>query len=176
MLHVVIASSILAVAFAGCATVEQQTAEAVHGRILDDKFRPYKEFETGEIRSANQVGMGAKRLLARVDRKSGQVTWILNFAIAYDGSGRHYREARNARAERLQVRTIAHNSSNCMNGPCHHFEPVEIVIPETQLRLAPTEGYQLKLIPKMGPDALVAVAKPVIESLMSQVRADRANG
>jgi ABC-type antimicrobial peptide transport system permease subunit len=45
-----------------------------------------------------------------------------------------------------------------MNGPCHHFETVEIEIPETELRQAPTEGYQLKLIPKMGPDALVAVA------------------
>lgn len=166
----------LAVAVAGCATTEQQTAAAVNGRILDDKFRPYKEFQTGEIRVANAVGSGAKRLVARVDRSSGRVSWILSFAITYGGTGRHYREARNARAEPLQVRTLAHNSSNCMNGPCHHFETLEIELPEGELRQAPAGGYQLKLLAKSGPDALIEVAKPVIDSLLAQVEANRAKG
>ncbi len=76
--------AILSFAVAGCATTEQQTAAAVNGRILDDKFRPYREFQTGEIRVANTVGTGAKRLVARVDRKTGKATWILSFVIAYD--------------------------------------------------------------------------------------------
>lgn len=168
--------AILSFAVAGCATTEQQTAAAVNGRILDDKFRPYREFQTGEIRVANTVGTGAKRLVARVDRKTGKATWILSFVIAYDGTGRHYREARNARAEPLQVRTVAHKSSNCMSGPCHHFETVEIDIPEAELRQAPAAGYQLKLLAKSGPDALIEVAKPVIDSLAAQVEADRAKG
>lgn len=156
-----------------CATVEQQTAAAVHGRILDDKFRPYKEFQTGDIHVATPVGQGAKRLIARVDRKSARATYILVFHIAYQGDHRRtYSNARNDRAEALKVTTIARNSAGCRSAHgCNFDELVEIEIPETDLRQAPALGYQLKLLPVLGPDALIVVAKPVIESLLAKVEA-----
>jgi hypothetical protein len=161
-----------------CATVEQQTAAAVHGRILDDKFRPYKEFQTGEIHVTTPVGTGAKQLIARVDRKTARATYILVFHIAYPGNHRRtYSNARNDRAEALKVTPIARNSAGCRSTyGCNFDELVEIQIPEADLRQAPAAGYQLKLLPVLGPDALIVVAKHVIESLLAKVDGGREPG
>lgn len=166
------------VALAGCTTPEQQTAAAVNGRILDDKFRPYKEFQTGDISTATSVGKGTKRLIARLDRKTGGTAYILVFRVTYGGSHRRtYATARNERAESLKVTTIARNSAGCHSTlGCTFEELLEIEIPEADLRSAPASGYQLKLIPVLGPDALIVVAKPVIASLLAQVEADRTKG
>lgn len=158
----------------GCATPEQQIAAASQIRTTDDTFRPFKEYTTGAIRSANASGVGAKQLVGRIDRKSGALTTLVQFEIVYQGDHkRHYEHARNARAEALQFTKVPRNAKCQPQKGCTYDELFLVVIPEAELRAAAAGGYQIKAFAKNGPDVLVDVPKELIVNLFAQIDADR---
>lgn len=165
-------SSMLATA---CATPEQQIAKASEIKTTDDSFRPFKEYSTGPIKSGNALGLGAKQLVGRVDRKTGALTMALQFEIVYvAGNKRRYDQARNARAEPLAFHSVPRRADCPRHKDCTYDELFVVTIPEAELRAAPAEGYQIKAFAKNGPDVLVSIPKPLIVSLFAQIDRDRA--
>lgn len=161
-------------ALVGCATTEQQIAAASEIKTTDDSFRPFKEYSTGPIRSGNSLGVGAKQLVGRVDRKTGALTLVLQFQIVYVAANkRRYEQARNARAEPLAFHTVPQRAQCPRNKDCTYDELFLVTIPEAELRAAAADGYQVKAFAKNGPDLLVSIPKPLISSLFARIDADR---
>lgn len=166
---------LLPVCLAGCATPEQQIETASKIKTTDDDFRPFKEFVSGEIRSSNQLGLGAKQLVARIDRKSGALTTLLQFEIAYTSSHRRtYEQARNNRAETLPFHSIQRHSRCTPGKDCIYDELFIITLPEADLRRAATSGYRLKVFARNGPEILIDVPKELIVNLFAKVDSERA--
>jgi hypothetical protein len=159
---------------AACATQEQQISTASAIRVADDSFKPYREYSSGPIRSANMQGAGVKMLTARVDRKTGALTALLQFQIHYiDYNKRRYEQARNARAELLPMQRTPRRADCPRRDDCTYDEVFAITLPEADLRAAPAEGYLVKVFPSSGPEIAISVPKPVIVSLFERVDADR---
>ena len=173
-----------AVAFVmtACASPQAQIETASAIKSLDDPFRPYREYSTGNIQGGSPLGPGIgigineKQLAARVDRKTGTVATFLEFEVAYTGAlRRSYERATNVQAEMLPVTALAHHTSDCnrQTGTCSHFELLHIAIPESGLRTAGAEGFPIKIFARAGPDIEVAVSKELIVALLAKVDADR---
>lgn len=162
-------------ALSGCATSEQQIAKAAEIKATDDSFRPFKEYSTGPIKSGNSLGVGAKQLIGRVDRKTGRLTMVLQFQIIYIAANkRRYEQARNARAEPLAFHAVPQRSECPRNKDCTYDELFLVTVPEAELRATAADGYQVKAFAKNGPDVLVSIPKPLITSLFARIDADRA--
>lgn len=161
-------------ALSGCATSDQQIAKASEIKTTDDSFRPFKEYSTGLIKSGNALGVGAKQLVGRVDRKTGALTMVLQFQIVYvAGNKRRYEQARNVRAEPLAFHTVPRRADCPRNKDCTYDELFLVTIPEAELRTASAEGYQVKAFAKNGPDVLVSIPKLLIANLFAQIDAER---
>ena len=160
-----------------CAS-EQQKIEAASGSVslVDDQFRPFREYSTGFIDGATTSGLDSKRLIARVDRKTGALSTSLEFIVTYKGRLKYtYDTARNSKAEPLKVGVIAHKASNCKRSEstCIYMEVVGVAIPEAELRNAPAEGYPVKLFAHLGPDALIPIPKQLIVALLAKVDGEK---
>lgn len=163
----------------GCMTPEQQIERASQIRTADDQFKPYREFISGEMRAANAAGLGNKALIARVDRKTGAVTTLLEFHIVYSDTHRRlYETARNNRAELLQLSSVQRQGQckYASGNECPYSELFTVFLPDAQLRTAGPEGYPIKIFARNGPDLLIAIPKPLITSLLAKVDADKAAG
>ena len=77
---------IVSLVAAACAS-EQQKIDAASSSVslVDDQFRPFREYSTGFIDGATATGLDSKRLIARVDRKSGALAASLEFVVTYKG-------------------------------------------------------------------------------------------
>jgi outer membrane murein-binding lipoprotein Lpp len=163
----------------GCMSPEQQLERATQIRTANDQFKPYREYMSGEMVSSNAVATGNKALVARVDRKTGAVTTLLEFHVVYNDTHRRlYETARNSRAELLQLTTVQ-RQGQCRYGTgnvCPYSDLFTVFLPEQQLRAAGPEGYPIKIFARNGPDLLIAIPKPLITSLFAKVDADKAGG
>ena len=164
---------LVSVMAAACAS-EQQKIEAASSSVslVDDQFRPFREYSTGFIDGATASGLDSKRLIARVDRTTGALATSLEFIVTYKGRLKYtYDTARNSKAEPLKVGVIAHKASSCKRSEstCIYMEVVGVAIPEADLRNAPAEGYPVKLFAHLGPDALIPIPKQLIVSLLAKV-------
>lgn len=110
--------------------------------LRDDHFRPEIEYTTGTIQTATTNGLGSKRLLATVDRKSGALTHVvLAFQIGYTGTGRRsYEIANDASAKSLRLSTVTRNSSCDRQGTCTYVESYLVEIAEAEIRAAFPRG------------------------------------
>jgi hypothetical protein len=160
---------------AACASAATQIEQTSAIQLVDDRFRPELEYATGTIESANEIGVGRKRLLAHVDRKSGALLrFVLAFEIGYHDSGkRSYELANNAMAKTLRMSKVIAKSHCDRQSRCTVIESYLIEIPEADLRVAPAEGYAIKLFARNGPDAPIVVPKPWITALLARVDTDR---
>ncbi len=161
---------------ASCASDQQKIDAASNVSLTDDQFRPYREYSTGFIDGATTSGLDSKRLVARVDRKTGAVAASLEFIVTYKGRLKYtYDTARNSKAEPLKVGVIAHKASSCKRSEstCIYTEVVGVAIPEADLRRAPAEGYPVKLFAHLGPDALIPIPKQLITSLLAKVDGEK---
>ena len=161
---------------ASCASEQQKIEAASTVWLTDDQFRPYREYSTGFIDGATTSGLDSKRLVARVDRKTGALTAALEFIVTYKGRLKYtYDTARNSKAEPLKVGVIAHKASSCKRSEstCINMEVVGVAIPEAELRNAPAEGYPVKLFAHLGPDALIPIPKQLIVSLLAKVDGEK---
>ena len=161
---------------ASCASDQQKIDAASNVSLTDDQFRPYREYSTGFIDGATTSGLDSKRLVARVDRKTGAVAASLEFIVTYKGRLKYtYDTARNSKAEPLKVGVIAHKASSCKRSEstCIYMEVVGVAIPEADLRSAPAEGYPVKLFAHLGPDALIPIPKQLITSLLAKVDGEK---
>jgi hypothetical protein len=151
-------------------------ASLVHAgpKVNDDRFRPFREYTTDEIRTGNALGRASKQLVGRVDRQTGALTTLLQFEIAYLGNRkRSYENARNNRAQPLRLNSVQRNAKCHPRNGCVYSEIFLIIIPEAELRQAPAMGYQVKVIARNGPDVLVTIPKQLITSLFAKIDADR---
>jgi hypothetical protein len=152
-------------------------ASLVHAsqiKISDDRFRPFREYTTGEIKTGNASGLASKQLVGRVDRRTGALTTLLQFQIAYLGNHkRSYESARNNRAEPLRLNSVQRNAKCHPRSGCVYSEMFLVIIPEAQLRQAPAAGYQIKAFARNGPDLLVTIPKELIAGLFAKMDADR---
>lgn len=162
-------------ALAACASAATKIERTSAIQLVDDTFRPELEYSTGTIESANEIGVGRKRLLAHVDRKSGApLRFVLAFEIGYNDIGkRSYELANNAKAKTLRMSKVTAKSHCDRQGRCTVIESYLIEIPESDLRAASAEGYAIKLFARDGPDAPIVVPKPWITALLARVDADR---
>lgn len=110
--------------------------------LRDDHFRPEIEYTTGTIETATTNGLGSKRLLATVDRKSGALTRVvLASQIGYTGTGRRsYEVVNDASAKNLLLSTVTRNSGCDRQGSCTYVESYLVEIPEAEIRAAPPGG------------------------------------
>jgi len=143
-------------------------------KVNDDRFRPFREYTTGEIRIGNASGLASKQLVGRVDRRTGALTTLLQFEIAYLGTHkRTYENARNNRAEPLRLNSVQRNAKCHPRNGCVYSEKFLIIIPEAELRRAPATGYQIKAFARNGPDILVTISKELIARLFAKIDGDR---
>lgn len=168
-------SMVVVGALAACASAATQIEQTSAIQLVDDKFRPELEYATGTIESANEIGVGRKRLLAHVDRKSGALLrYVLAFEIGYADTGkRSYELANSAMAKSLRMSKVTGKSHCDRQSRCTVIESYLIEIPEADLRAVPADGYAIKLFARNGPDAPIVVPKPWIDSLLARVDADR---
>jgi hypothetical protein len=162
----------------GCATPEQQAAEARQIAVVDDRYRPWREYISGTIKTAERDWSTGRTLVARIDRATGAATFVLHLQIAYlDRHYRHYDIARNERAEMLPVRRINREYWRCrqLRG-CAHAELIEIELAEPMLRALPPHGLALKVFPRLGPEGMVSLPQALVASLVARVDADRRPG
>lgn len=160
-------------AASGAGTASIDAAPAIS--VVDDRFRPEIEVTTGIVETATPLGVGRKRLLAHIDRKTGAVVrTVLAFEIGYTGGGRRsYEQASDAHARPLRLSKVARNSHCERNGACSAVESLLIEIPEADLRNTPAEGYALKLFARNGPDAPIVVPRPLVTALLARLDAER---
>jgi hypothetical protein len=155
----------------------QASASLAHAgdiKVNDDRFRPFREYTTGEIRTSTAVGLGSKQLVGRSDRQTGALTTLLQFQIAYlSNHKRSYETARNDRAQPLPLKSVQRNAKCHPRNGCVYSEIFLILIPEADLRQAPVGGYHVKAFARNGPDVLVTIPKEVIVSLFARIDADR---
>ena len=170
----------MAAVAAGCCALEaaaaaaQQTAQSGQIQLRDDKFRPYREYTTGQIRAGAYPNLLAVQLSGPIDRQSGALTTLLSVEFAYvSDHKRGYEAARNSRAQPLRFTRVASNRRCQFGGPGTHSEVFTVEIPEAELRQAAPEGYQLKLFARNGPEAVVGIAKSQIVALLARIDADR---
>jgi hypothetical protein len=167
----------LPLAVAGCASMDQKVAQASQVQAADDPFKPHREYATGEVASGNSLGLGAKKLIAQVDKKSGAATFLLRFQIVYtSGHPRHYDSARNNRAEQLALRTIQRQGQCRIGNDCPYGDLFEVVLPEAHLRSAGPGGYPIKVFARNGPEIVIDIPQQMISALLARVDADRAGG
>jgi hypothetical protein len=158
---------------AGC-VLQASLVQAGQIKINDDRFRPFREYTTGEIRAGNGNGLGSQQLVGRVDRKTGALTTLLQVQIAYLGNHkRSYENARNARAEPLRLNSIQRHAKCRPKNGCVYSEIFLVIIPEAELRQSARAGYQVKAFARNGPDILVTIPKELITSLFAKIDADR---
>ncbi|MGI9403670.1 MAG: hypothetical protein ACR2OF_04050 [Hyphomicrobium sp.] len=137
--------------------------------LHDDAFRPFVEYATGTTRVSSHLNRFFFKLLARVDRKTGETSTLVSLVIAYEGSHlRKYKSARNARAEALRFYKPTRHRS-CEEGWCSFDETLLIEIPQTELRQAPPAGYQLKVFARSGENVLITIPRGVIERLLAKL-------
>jgi hypothetical protein len=136
----------------------------------DDKFRPYQDVFTSQYRAGGYPNLIALRLVGRIDRNSGALTTQLEIEFAYMSDHRRgYEIARNARAEVLRFTAVS-SSGRCRTGSsCPYGERFMIEIPDSELRQAPSQGYQLKLFARNGPEAVVTIPQGAIVRLFERV-------
>jgi len=159
----------------GCTTTAEQIEKQSQIRTIDDRFKPYREYASTEVASVNVLGVGAKNLVARVDRKTGAATMLLQFQIQYkDTHRRLYETARNDRAELLPLTSVQRQGQCRFGNECPYLELFTVQIPEADLRAAAAEGYRVKVFARNGPEILIGIPKMVISNLLAQVDADRA--
>jgi hypothetical protein len=140
----------------------------------DDPFRPYREIETGVFRYGNHPGVMAIKLVAQVDRKSGQTVTLLKVHHSYTGQHRHnYESARNAKAEPLKFTSVARYGNCQVRTNCPIDEMYMVDIPEADLKSAGPKGYPFKVFPRTGPDVVITVPPEMITSLFALLEADR---
>ena len=166
----------LVLALGGCVSQQQQIEAASQIRVTDDQFQPFKEYSTGKLWSFDTKFFSEVTLGARLDRKTGALSTILEFLVSYNTDARYnYKVARNNKAELLKLSALQRRSHNCIRkeDTCDHKEILQVEIPESDLRQAPSEGYAVKLFPAVGPAQLVTVPKQLIVSLLAKVDADR---
>jgi hypothetical protein len=158
---------------AGC-LLQASPVQAREIKITDDRFRPFREYTTGEIRIGNASGLASKQLVGRVDRQTGALTTLLQFEIAYLGNHkRSYENARNNRAEPLTFKPIRRHAKCHPRNGCVYSEMFLVIIPEAELRQVPGAGYQIKAFARNGPDILVTIPKELIARLFAKIDADR---
>ena len=160
-----------------CATAEQKIAAASKIDFRDDPFSAYREYTTGALTRTNVDGSDVVLLAARINRKSGQTTTFVSVSIIYKTlERRHYEHAANGQAEALQVQKLP-VQGGCDFGKkhCQFIETLHVVIPEAVLRQVSPAGYQFKIFAKLGFELLVTLQKPVVDSLLEKIDADRAH-
>ncbi|HKZ96597.1 MAG TPA: hypothetical protein VJ045_06415 [Hyphomicrobiaceae bacterium] len=163
-------------AFLAISLLAAGSAAAHAGEIAlrDDTFLPYREYSAGQVRLSSYPNLIATELLARVDRKTGAISTLVSLEFAYGGDHlRSYESARNARAETLRFNAISHRRSCEKKDLCVYDEIFTVEIPETELRGAPSDGYQLKVFARGGGDAVVTVPRATIERLLAAVDKQR---
>ena len=163
-----------------CCALEATGAAAQQGgqpgpiQLHDDKFSPYRDFTTGQIRAGSYPNLLGVELVGRVERKTGMVTTLLKVEFAYVGEHkRGYESARNSSAQPLGFTKVSSNRRCQVNGPCTHSEIFTVEVPQAELRQAPSEGYQLKVFARNGPSAVVGIPKATIVALFARIDADR---
>ena len=143
-------------------------------KVNDDRFRPFREYTTGEIRTGNGNGLGSQQLVGRIDRRTGALTTLLQVQIAYLGTHkRSYENARNNRAEPLRLNSVQRHAKCHPKNGCVYSETFLVIVPETELRQAPGAGYQVKAFARNGPEILISIPKEHIASLFARIDADR---
>jgi hypothetical protein len=165
-------------ALTACASKEQQIAAAAKIQTEDDQFKPYRQYSTGRVKDI-LIDVGSYRqieteLLANVQRTTGARAFGLQVEIKYTGPvPRKYTEARNVKAEQLQVDRIFQRSHDCSRklDSCDHKEIVLIQIKEAALRAVGNEGYRLKLYPKIGQGVELNIPKSLTVALFATVDA-----
>ncbi len=149
--------------------VASTAAQAAEVTLRDDKFRPYREYTTGNVVIASLPNLLSTELIARVDRKTAATETLVSMEIAYEGDhARHYDSARDAHAEPLAFNEVAHEGG-CQRPPCAYDEKFTVAIPIPELRKAPVGGYQLKVFAKRGGDALITVPRGAIDRLLAMI-------
>jgi hypothetical protein len=173
------ATALLAtLALTACASTEQQIAAAAKIETTDDQFQPFRQYKSGAV-AHTLVDVGTYRrvkmeMIAQVDRASGGRGIGLQVEIDYLASiQRKYLEARTSSAVLLHVSGVLHRSQGCSKkvGRCDHTEIVTIDIPEKELRQTGSDGYRLKLFPKIGQGVELNVPKSLIVALFTAVDA-----
>lgn len=142
----------------------------------DDNFLPYREINTASFEVAQAAGGIVRgRLVARIDKSSGAVTTHAVLGVVYTQKlGRHYEQARNARAEPLSFRSLAHDGTGCRKqSGCAHLQFFEVDIPEADLKRAAAsgEGYPIKMFGKTGVSTLYPVPKELVAELVKSIEA-----
>ncbi len=80
--------------------------------LLHDEFRPFVEYSTPSIRISSYPNYNFLKLVARIDRKTGETSTLASLAFVYAGRAmRKYNSARNARAEVLRFYKPTRNRS-----------------------------------------------------------------
>jgi hypothetical protein len=161
-------------AFGAAVAAAQQTAQSGQIQVRDDKFRPYREYTTGQVRAGAYPNLLAVELSGRIDRQSGALTTLLSVEFAYmSGHKRGYEAARNSRAQPLRFTKLSSTGRCQFGATCAYGEMFTVEIPEAELRQAAPEGYQLKVFARNGPGAVVGIAKSQIVALLARIDADR---
>jgi len=137
--------------------------------LRDDEFRPFVEYATPSIRMSSYPNYIFLRLVARIDRKTGERSTLAGLAFVYPGRAmRKYNSARKARAEVLRFYKPTRNRS-CEECVCSVTERLMIGIPETELRQAPPSGYKFKVFARDGSEALITIPQDAIEQLFAKL-------
>jgi hypothetical protein len=159
---------------AACCLLQASLVQAGQIKVNDDRFRPFREYTTGEIRTGNASALARNQLIGRIDRKSGALTTLLQVEIAYLGTHkRAYENARNSRAEPLRLNSVQRHAKCHPRNGCVYSEVFLVIIPEIELRQAARAGYQVKAFARNGPDVLITIPKELIASLFAKIDADR---
>jgi hypothetical protein len=156
----------VAIALPGCQINPPPSKEIT---LLDDAFRPYREYATPTIRVSDHPNRFFFKLIARVDRTTGETSTLVSLVIAYEGSRmRKYKGARNDRAEPLRFYKPNRHRS-CQKGWCSFDETLLIELPETDLREASESGYRLKVFARDGSGVFIAIPGGVIQRLFAKI-------
>lgn len=153
---------VLCSAFMTACTINPPAPEVA---VLDDNFRPFVEYTTRPREVFAYPNSVVTRLVAHIDRKTGARYVKLGVGYSYVGAAmRKYRDARNARAERLRFQKGSRNRS-CKDHRCIFTEHFTIEVPEEELRAAPASGYELKVFARSGHATKLTVHKADIDAL-----------
>ena len=147
---------------------------AVPDHLHDDRFRPYREYTTGQVRAGSYPNLVGLELNGRIDRRSGALTTLLSVEFAYVGlHKRNYESAHNNHAQPLPLTRVASHGRCPRRMTCSYTEVFTVEIPAAVLRQAAAEGYNLKVFARHGPNAQINIPKVQIAALLARIDGDR---
>ena len=174
---VLVALAIGITAIAGCSA--SPPAPTAVASVREDTFLPYREISTASFDIPQALGGRIRgHLTARLAKSTGAVTTHAVVGVVYAQKlGRRYEQARNARAESLPFRLLAHDGNGCRKQTgCAHLELFQIDIPEADLRRAAAsgEGYPIKMFGRAGAATLFPFPPDLVRALVKNIDASPA--